>query len=674
MAVAAVIAFHLWPDVVPGGYVGVDVFFALSGYLITGQLAEALAGEPAGFRLRSFWARRARRLLPLSLVVLLVTLAATVAWAPVSVWRQYAIETGAAGAYVVNWRLAAEATDYFGAEDLASPVQHYWSLSVEEQFYVLWPLVLVAVAWLARRGRGDPRRALGGAIAALGLASLAYSVWYSDRSAAAAYFSTFTHAWEFAAGGLAAIVTAGATAKARTTQRGRALLSWSGLALIVGTSFAFDGTTPFPSWRAALPVGGALAVVLAGDVSGRLGTSALFRRPTVQGLGELSYAAYLWHWPLIVLVPVALGSSLSGVGRAGVLVATLALAAGSKVAIEDPARFGRVARRAGAGATLAVAGVASLVVVAASVGVGLRAQEAVQDVAVVRAQVIQDVFAGSVPCYGAIAMANLESCEDPFSIDPSVDLLATTWPDLGSPPTAQLSEGITAERYGAVGARRRVLLVGDSHARMYLPALVPIALRNGWELQLVWHGDCSPSAPTWESSLPGDRNPSCTAFRSAIAERLGRVPADLIVTSSVAPRYANHETEAVQAEVAGAFADIWGRWTAGGKPVLVIAGVPGPGEGGSECFAENRRSRDPCTRPASEVLERDPMVVAAGLAADPAVHLLDLTDAYCTPDGRCHQIVGGVQVYLGGSHIGPGFSVSLAPRIEAAMRATMRPT
>ena len=169
VAVLAVILFHLWPGAVPGGYVGVDVFFALSGYLITGHLADALDDGHRRVSLGAFWSRRARRLLPLSLVVLLATLAGTVLWAPVSVWRQHAVETAAAGAYVVNWRLAVEATDYFGADNLASPVQHYWSLSVEEQFYIGWPLLLIGTAWLARRRGWPTRRALGACIGCIGL-------------------------------------------------------------------------------------------------------------------------------------------------------------------------------------------------------------------------------------------------------------------------------------------------------------------------------------------------------------------------------------------------------------------------------------------------------------------------------------------------------------------------
>lgn len=671
VAVLAVILFHLWPRAVPGGYVGVDVFFALSGYLITGHLSDVLDGDDRRVSLGAFWSRRARRLLPLSLVVLLATLAGTVLWAPVSLWRQYAVETAAAGAYVVNWRLAAEATDYFGAENLASPVQHYWSLSVEEQFYIGWPLLLVGTAWLARRRRWDTRRALAACIGGIGLVSLAYSVWYSQRSPAAAYFSTFTHAWEFAAGGLAYLCTRGRTATARSVHLGRALLSWGGLGLIVATCFAFDGSTPFPSWYAALPVGGALAVVLAGDATGPLGTSAAFGRPSVQAVGELSYAAYLWHWPLIVLAPFALGSSLSDPGRVIVLGATFALAAASKVVIEDPARFGPAARRLGVARTLGAAGVASLVVVAASVGVVQRAAGQEDDLQETRARLADEVLADGQPCFGARAMEHLESCPGPFQLDPSLDLLASTWPELGTPPTVQLGEGITAERYGVVGGDRRILLVGDSHARMYLPVLEPIAKHHGWELQLVWHGDCSPSTASWQSSLPGDQTTACEAFRRAIAAHLGEVPADLIVTSSVSPRYANHETEATQSAIADAFVDMWRAWTDAGRPVLVIAGVPGPGEGASECFAENRTVDDPCPRPAEEVVERDAMVVAAERSTQESLHLLDLTDAYCTDDGLCHQVVGGIRVYLGGSHLGPAFSLSLAPRIEAAMLAAM---
>ena len=194
LAVALVLVYHLWPAVLPGGFVGVDVFFAISGFLITSLLLRE-AERAGSVSLRAFWARRARRILPAALLTVLVCALATIALVPLTRWQQFFAEMRASTAYVQNWKLAGDAVDYLAAANAPSPVQHYWSLSIEEQFYLLWPgLIGVAV----RVTRGRPVQARRGAVtavlaAATGL-SLAYSIAHTSADPAAAYFVTPTRA------------------------------------------------------------------------------------------------------------------------------------------------------------------------------------------------------------------------------------------------------------------------------------------------------------------------------------------------------------------------------------------------------------------------------------------------------------------------------------------------
>ncbi|MBO0843271.1 MAG: acyltransferase, partial [Nocardioides sp.] len=328
LAVGAVVLYHLLPHRLTGGFVGVDVFFVVSGFLIGSHLLKESV-TTGRVRLGRFWARRARRLLPAALLVLVVVAVVTPVLVPLGqrsdVWRQI---MGSAF-YVQNWVLAAASVDYLAADDAASPLQHFWTLSVEEQFYVLLPLVLVVVAWKARRRLLTAT----GVLAVLTGASLAYSLHLTHEVPPAAYFSTFTRAWEFLLGTLLAAAVVGGL---RLHRYVRFALGTIGLLLILAAIWRFDGATPFPGYAAALPVVGAMAVIAA-DGQGPLALAARLR--PVTWLGDHSYALYLWHWPLIVLVPLATGHALTRVDKIAVLAASLVVSYASTKLVEDPLRY-----------------------------------------------------------------------------------------------------------------------------------------------------------------------------------------------------------------------------------------------------------------------------------------------------------------------------------------------
>jgi peptidoglycan/LPS O-acetylase OafA/YrhL len=209
VAVLLVVLFHLWPNALSGGFVGVDVFFVISGYLITAHLYREVAATGT-VSLRRFWARRIRRLLPASLLVLAISGLATVLFLPATVWTQTARQIGASALYVQNWALAADSVDYMAKDDVPTLAQHYWSLSVEEQFYAFWPILIVGlVAWggrFASRRAAANRAVLIVGLGAVGLISLASSVVATADSQSTAYFATPTRVWEFVAGALVTLV------------------------------------------------------------------------------------------------------------------------------------------------------------------------------------------------------------------------------------------------------------------------------------------------------------------------------------------------------------------------------------------------------------------------------------------------------------------------------------
>ncbi|MGB4136050.1 MAG: acyltransferase, partial [Microbacterium sp.] len=293
LAVTMVVVFHLYPRVLSGGYVGVDVFFVISGYLITGHLLREVQ-ETGSVRVGRFWARRARRLLPAAFTVLAVSVLAVWIVLPITALHQNFTEIGFAAGYVLNWRLAAMSVDYLGADDQPSIVQHFWSLSVEEQFYLVWPVLILLVLWGARwmlRDRSPWRKpALAGALALVFAVSLTYSAVATEASPPEAYFATTTRAWEFAAGGLLCFLPA-----LRVPEAVRAVLGWLAVAAIVLVAATYSGRTAFPGVAALLPVlATALLIHLGGAGVGARWSPQRFAdvRP-VRFLGDVSYAVYL---------------------------------------------------------------------------------------------------------------------------------------------------------------------------------------------------------------------------------------------------------------------------------------------------------------------------------------------------------------------------------------------
>ncbi|MBF0686169.1 MAG: acyltransferase [Cellulomonas sp.] len=666
VAVGLVIVFHLWPAHVPGGYVGVDVFFVISGFLITAHLVRELDAT-GSVDLPRFWARRIRRLLPAAVVVLVATLAAVLALTPQAAWQRTVVEIAAAAGYVLNWLLATNAVDYFAAENAATPVQHYWSLSVEEQFYLVWPVLLLGLAVLARRRAGPLHPWLLRGVLLVAGASLAYSIWFTSVSPSAAYFSTLTHAWEFAGGAILALSIARlATTRWAAMVRTRALVSIAGFAAIIVCGFTLTGATPFPGWIALVPVTATLAVIAAADTSRSLWSPMplLSARP-VQLVGDLSYSAYLWHWPPIVLLPFALGRPLSLPMQLAVLVSTFAAAWASKRFVEDPLRAPRRRARAPRPTfrpVYAAAAVSTAVLVATSGAVWAVVDHRVQEATQTADAQAAAGAAGLDPCFGAAAVLSDAQCENRYSFDPEL-VLATTTVTADEPRTT-FGGRLQAFEYGNRDADTVVAVVGDSHAGHYVPAVRALAEQHDWRVLLFRHNNCTPSAPTWQSPVDTDMSDSCQQYRRDLMEVLPGVGVDVVLTSSVAPRYQQlGATDAELEEIAAAFRLTWQTWVDAGIPVIVLADVPGPAADVGEvreCVAQAEETEAPCTSPRDEVVGHDPMVPAA--RGMPGVTLLDWTDAYCDAE-VCHSVIGGVVVYSGGAHISELFARSLAPYI-----------
>jgi len=668
LAVALVVVFHLWPGALPGGYVGVDVFFVISGFLITGHLVGEL--ERTGtVSLSRFWARRIRRLLPAAFLVLAASAVLAFAALPRTLLPQNLGEIGAAAAYVLNWRLAADAVDYLAAENSASLVQHYWSLSVEEQFYLVWPLLVLAAAWVAARtARISRTRAVTLLMTAVVVSSLAASVAMTAASPALAYFVTPTRAWEFAVGGLVALLPA--TISRRGGAAARRIVGWVAVAAITGSAVLFDAATPFPGWAAAVPVAGAAVLLALGDDEHPWAPQAVARLGPVQYLGDTSYAIYLWHWPLIVAAPFVLGHGIGPLSGAALLVLTIALAAATKALVEDPVRrlSGPLRRRTPAFAFMA-AGIAAFVAVA-------PAQAAVQQTQTTAlAARVEALVADADSCFGAAAI--IRDCADAYAVTDTVDpvVAATDQWDYAAAP-----EGFacTEEHYLATpprvgihcrieGPGPRIALVGDSHAFHLWDAFAESARREGWDVTLYVQSSCSgfENAATYARTRSVDAKrvmSTCPRWADGVWKELERTAPDLVLFSSRAAGRNIRVADVV--DVLGPLQDRVPR-------IAVIDDTPGmpPGTRGPACVEASSARIDPC---ASDKPDRADPVDAAARALD--LPIISFDEILCRGGERCHAVIGGTVVYADRLHLTRTFARTLAPYLATRVeRILARP-
>ena len=640
VAVLAVLVYHLSQPRLPGGFAALDVFFLISGYLITGILI-GMRERDGHISLGSYFARRARRILPSALVVLAAVLVAMFAFASIVEWRRIAGEVASSAIFVENWTLILGSTAYAGP-DTASPVQHYWTLAVEVQFYAFWGVLMLVL--LGRRGPPRRRAAIIGATAVFVISLVASIVWCM-AGPSSGYLSTATHIWELAAGGLVAML-------ARTIPRARigvplAIAGW----LLIAASFAFlNSTMAWPGYLALIPIAGAVMVVVAG-VSPR--APAPWRRLNdnivVRTLADSSYAIYLWHWPLIVFADRALGHPPTGTDKVVIFVASLTLGWLTTVLIERPVRFGLLARSRPV-ATLAIGALAIAVVAApaAAVSYGMqRAGELYSSVA---------VAGDSTLCHGAEARTPGADCIDGPYLGLSPDPLAdweqvSVLHDMGCAQD-NLTAAVLSCKFGDPNGALRVALVGDSHAMKLWPPLQRLAKQQGWQLETYLKSQCEFTA------VVTDGTEDCRAWRADVAHRLAADgPWDLVVTTA-----ATHTTGGEGFEAA--FRATWAPLLESATPVVVARDVPYLLTDIRSCVVDHLADLAACDRPRAEALLPDAMADVARTVD--GVSVIDLTDRYCDKS-VCFASVGGVLTHRDGDHVTDEYALTLAPSIAAQL-------
>ncbi len=687
VAILAVVLYHAHVGAVPGGYVGVDVFFVISGYLITDHLWREVH-DTSALSFKGFYARRIRRLLPASFLVLAVTAVASAAILPPLSARAVLKDGVACALYVGNYRFAVLQTNYLTASIAPSPFQQYWSLGVEEQFYLIWPavLLLASLAWARRRHVQPSRVSAATVLAVIAVTSCAFSIWLTHASEPWAFFSLSTRAWELAIGGLVAL---GAPVIGRL--RGRPLLGWIGLGLVLWSVLTYTASTPFPGTAALVPVLGAAAVVAAGTgPAPRHGPVQVLRRSPMLVIGRVSYSWYLWHWPMLILVPVALGHALSLAQNLAVAALSFVVAVATFVLVERPIRTSswlttRPRRSLNLGAALTVAAVGACVLSVLSLpsltgsgrapvaAAALRQSTKAQGVdsaaqanpllrqlhvrtAAVNQQVARSIGSQDVPANLEPSLPDADADEPPVFVDGCLD----SYTDTSLQPCT----------FGDTSSNTSVVLFGDSHAAMWFPAVDQAAQQFGWKLITWTKATCPPFPLPIFSPVLGRTFTECDEWRAAVLSQIAAIHPALVILG-----VARHYTDIYD------FTPYSPVWLSGlgqevsairrlGAQVMVFGPIPKPPFDVPGCLSAHLTDATACTVPLAVGLN------ASGVAAEKSVvtqnggSYVDTEPWFCTTS-TCAVMVDNLIVYRDDNHVTQTYASFLTPVVEPELKLAM---
>jgi peptidoglycan/LPS O-acetylase OafA/YrhL len=690
VAIVAVLLYHA--GLISGGFVGVDVFFVVSGFLITGLLWGELDRD-GRLSFAGFYGRRARRLLPASVVVLTVTVAASLHWLAPLAARSVAKDAMAAASYVANLRFAALRTDYLGGATGPSPLQHYWSLAVEEQFYLVWPMVLAlaSLAWRGRRRRGahspgssrpaDARPSRTAAIAALGaifVTSLAASVYVTRVAQPWAFFSLPTRAWELAAGGLVALSRPALSSLRRSTA---AAIGWAGTAAVAFACVVFDGRTAFPGAAAMVPVLGTAAVVAAGCAAPSRGVSRALSNGVLQRMGALSYSWYLWHFPVLILAPHVVGHKLSVTENLLLAAASGGLAALTAAVVENPARFSpRLAARPARSLAFGAGLTATAVLVAA---VGAAAVPSVKgtgqaDAPAALRSASRRAGPGSVPSdvMGAIQTALAAGVAQqtvPANLSPALD---RAHDDKSAPFVDGCNDGypeVVVRRcvYANPAAPVSVFAFGDSHAAQWFPALDRSAHDQGWRFTSVTKATCVPMELSTWSPILGHWYKECDEFRATALRRIQAERPSVVVVGVSRHYTADYRIHVYDKQWTDSLAALVRKLRSFGSQVVVLGPNPKPESDVPTCLSAHLRavplcevSRAQAVNQAGEDAERAAVTRSGGV-------YVDVASLACQPLS-CPVVLGNMLMYRDDNHFTTRFADWLTPAVAAVLDQVLR--
>ncbi|MFB8893892.1 acyltransferase family protein [Microbacterium plantarum] len=637
-AIVLVVIYHVWLGRVSGG---VDVFLLVSAYFLTVSfLRRSNALRPAD--LVHFWARRFARLIPAAAVTIFGVLGFAAAFLPGSQWQSIWTQAWASLFYVQNRELSATAVDYYArTEVFPSILQHFWSLSVQGQVFVLWPILILGAVLLARAFGWTVRTVLTVMFGVLFAVSLAYSVSLTAADQQVAYFSTPARLWEFALGSLAAILLPRLTIPASWS----AILGWLGIIALVTCGIVLDVGAGFPGFAALWPTLAAVAIILAGQTDGGREPSSyrFLASAPLRFVGRSAYALYLVHWPVLVGYMTLTDSTNVGFGG-GLIVIGISFVTAMLVqrAVELP-----VGRLMGGLRRNAAIVLASILVVAVPLGAwqlsdGLRVATSSPE--------NNPGAAVLMPWLATRATADAP-------VVPSSTRLDSDWVELEGPCTgsfrpAGAAAAKTCVQTDPIADAPTFLVIGDSHVQQWLGAVLPILREDGWNVVALLKGGCA--------FAPGeDATEACVTWRDQAEEYAVAQSADVVmlVGTKAMPMSPDERVPYGLEQRIDALVE-------SGSQVILMRDNPRFDFDMYRCW-EDAGSETDCDVAVSDVLaDSDP---AADLTREGTVYSIDLTEYLC-PDGVCTPVVGNVAVFLDDNHLSATYAASLSPAVVAALR------
>ncbi|MBE0010126.1 MULTISPECIES: acyltransferase family protein [unclassified Arthrobacter] len=640
VAVLMVVVYHVWLDRVSGG---VDVFLLISAFLLTLSFTHRVDTKRP-FELVGRWVRMFGRLVPAAVIVLLATIAAALVIFPQARWGTVIDHSWASLLYVQNWALALGAVEYQEAGAGVSPMQHFWSLSIQGQVFILWPLLLVGCAAAARALRSSFRVVAGTVFTTVFIISLSYSISETLQNQPFAYFDTRTRLWEFALGSLLAL----ALPWLRPYRLARVAMGWIGILAIALCGSIIPVADAFPGYVALVPTIGAVLVITAGQSGSKYGVERILSASPVLRLGAISYALYLWHWPILISYLVASGSDHVSVGvGAAIIAASIVLAAATTRLVERPLRSWRwIQRRRRRQATLTVA----LTLMVAVPLTGWETQ---------------------------ISSTEHQLASQPSELNPGAAVLVPGYPENGVPDAAPIPAATDlGNEWGNAGPacgpdyrtidpamerchqiepegdpEKTIIVIGDSHAQQLMAAIGPIAVENNWRVVSVLKDACRYGGESAE------RDEDCNEFNSAARDYALDKDPDAILTLGTLT-YTDGPRESLVPDYQAGIQPFLNE----GIEVISIRDNPRFPFNMFECAEVEGIDAAQCNPDREEVLlPENPADLIA--TSEPLFHSVDLTDRICT-ETTCPAMVGNVYVYRDFDHLNRSYVETMIPDLE----------
>jgi peptidoglycan/LPS O-acetylase OafA/YrhL len=678
VAVLAVLLFHAGIPGLSGGYVGVDVFFVVSGFLITSLLVNE-RNTQGRIALGSFYARRVRRLLPVSALVAVTTLAASWIWLEPLRLRSLATDVLGVATFSSNLVFAQRGADYLQSTLPPSPLQHYWSLAVEEQFYLVWPvLIAIVCVGVTSQSRIGLRLRVGVVSACVSVASFAACMLLMETSQPWAFFSPHTRAFELAIGACVAVLP---TYTRRASQVVGSLIAWGGLGAVIASVFLFDENTRFPGPWALVPVLGTALLLMGGNVTAWSPQRILSLAP-LQWLGTRSYSAYLWHWPILIVVAASASRELTITEGLACTAIALALSEFSYRFVENPIRLNLSIR--GTKAVVFAIAITALVggsgVIARNNPPTLTGETAVTTPALSVATtttVLTDETSTSIASAPTLPsrVGPVESISQamtftglPGNLDPSLQRALSDMPVIYK---NNCHAGFSAIRpkpciYGDEASEIVVGLYGDSHAAQWFPAFEKVAIKRGWKLILYTKRGCPPADIPTYSKVLGKVYNECGPWRENVYTQMEADGASvvfvafferLLSASTKIPMWQKEWREGLQ----GTVDELKSRSI---TPVL-MEDTPYPGQDVPTCLSRHYTNVHLCSASIGNGYRPDLFEMMNDFD-DAGVNVLWVRDWFCTATA-CPTVVGNLLVYRDDNHMTVSYASYIAPLLDAAV-------